>query len=446
MALKISISGARGIVGEDLVPEFLQEIFVAFAKHIPEGKIFLSGDSRPSGEPLRKFASAVFQLLGRDVLWGGILPTPTSALCTKHFACAGGVIITASHNPPEWNGIKLLNSDGIFIEHTFWQEVSENHFRNNIKWANYLSVGKSITADNCPQIHIEKITRSSLFSIDAVRNSGIKVAYDGVAGAGPVTIIPLFETLGVEYSAIGDVPDGNFPHSPEPVPENLKMLGELVRSSGADIGFATDPDADRLAVVDEHGNPIGEEFTLALTLYYVLSKSPGDVVVNLSTSTMVDFVADKFGARVHRTPVGEYWVVKRILEVGAVGGGEGNGGVIVPEVHPVRDSAVGVAAVLSLMAETQKPVSELVRLFPKKVMLKDKIPARDFPAIKEKILSAFAPKEPNLTDGVWFATGGGFVHIRPSNTEPIIRIIVEDETEQSAQRTMEKIKDVIGTK
>ena len=238
--------------------------------------------------------------------------------------------------------------------------------------------------------------------------------------------------------------NGEFIHPPEPIPENLGMLAQLVKETSAQIGFATDPDADRLALVDENANSVGEEFTLLLSIYYILSKNKGDIVVNLSTTTLVEYLAENFGVNVFRTKVGEYWVSKKIAETGAIIGGEGNGGVIIPTIHPVRDAAIAMVSILSLLAETGKQLSKIVSEFPKKVMIKDKIErCPEFSQIAESIVNEFDYIEINTIDGVWLRTQDGFIHIRPSNTEPIIRIIVEGEHTVEVKKIIRKAKSII---
>jgi len=445
MPSKISISGARGIIGKDLVPSFIERLICAFHRHIPQGSVLLGSDSRLSGEPIIQIAEGILRLLGRDVVRIGKLPTPTICLCTKELGAAGAIAVTASHNPIEWNGLKLIGPDGLFVAHDFWGKfaMDEPFFP---EWVDSANIGRGTENSNCARIHLNRVLSLPYIEKDMIRERGFCIAYDGVGGAGPAVIIPFLKELDIEIVSIGEKLDGNFIHPPEPVPANLGLLSELVKSSGADIGFATDPDADRLAIVDENGNPIGEEFTLALAAYRILSQSAGDIVVNLSTSSLVEYVAQKFGGTVHRTPVGEYWVTKRILELRAEIGGEGNGGVIIPQMHPVRDSITAAALILTLMAKTGKKISELVMEFPQKIMLKDKIAFDgDFPLVAEKIIAEFEPAESNRSDGVWFRTGDGFMHIRQSNTEPIIRIIVEENSESEAISLIERAKQTINS-
>ncbi len=443
MPLALSISGARGIIGEDITPQIIQNIVCAFHKFIPDGPILLGRDTRQSGKAISQIIIGVLKLLGRDVIDAGINPTPTICLCTKELGCAGGIAITASHNPAQWNGIKLIGPDGLFLPASFWQDFSDNKYDEPV-WASFNRIGNETVNVDCPKIHIDKVLHHPSINVDAIRNFSTRVAYDGVGGAGPAIIIPMLERIGIHFDAIGNNMNGEFIHPPEPIPENLGMLAQLVKETSAQIGFATDPDADRLALVDENANSVGEEFTLLLSIYYILSKNKGDIVVNLSTTTLVEYLAENFGVNVFRTKVGEYWVSKKIAETGAIIGGEGNGGVIIPTIHPVRDAAIAMVSILSLLAETGKQLSKIVSEFPKKVMIKDKIErCPEFSQIAESIVNEFDYIEINTIDGVWLRTQDGFIHIRPSNTEPIIRIIVEGEHTVEVKKIIRKAKSII---
>ncbi len=440
MSLKLSISGARGIVGESLTPDVVISILRHFVEHIPDGAVVIGRDTRPSGEPLERLCEGFLRLVGRDVKLLGVVPTPTVAFCTKRLGAAGGIAITASHNPQRWNALKLIGPDGLFLPPDFWSRVDLGN-PPKVAWAPHNEVGSAEDAGAAVADHIGRILSLPWVDADAVLEAGLKVAYDGVGGAGPRVMIPLLAKLGTTVSAIGDSLKGYFIHDPEPVAENLGMLCELVGDFGADVGLATDPDADRLALVDERGVAVGEEFTLALAAEHVLASGAKSIVVNLSTSTLVDWVAKRHGAKVYRVPVGEYWVSRKMLELGSPVGGEGNGGVIVPAMHPVRDAATAAALVLSLLALRKKPLSQIVAQFPKRVMLKDKVPFEgDFAPVAERIAGELSLEGVDRTDGVWAPLEDGFVHIRPSNTEPVVRIIVESSNEDKAKTLLEKAK------
>ena len=444
MSLKLSISGARGIVGESLTPEFILRLISAFSQYIPDGSVVIGMDTRSSGRPIGYVAMGTLCLLGRDVICIGVVPTPTIALCTKRLNSAGGIAITASHNPARWNALKLIDSNGLFLPPDFWDVFKQEGFEKP-HWASHDKIGSASRREKCENDHIERILSLPYVDVAKIKQMRFRVAYDGVGGAGPAVMIPLLRELGADIIPIGHLMDGNFIHEPEPIAENLTMLSELVRQHGADIGFATDPDADRLAIVDEKGSPIGEEMTLALALEQVLSQSPGDIVINLSTSMLIDWVAKKFGKRVFRTPVGEYEVSKKMLEIGAIAGGEGNGGFILPQMHPVRDAATAAALILSLIARREQKVSQVVKEFPQRAMIKRKIEFKeDFSILSQKIMDGFALSEFDEQDGVRFETECGFVHIRPSNTEPVVRIIIDADNDMNAEKILAKVQKMIG--
>ncbi len=433
MELMLSISGARGIVGESLTPIEILRIVSAFSQRLPKGKILIGRDPRPSGKAIEKLLEGYLRLLGRNVVLLGILPTPTIGLCVKHSGAAGGIAITASHNPEQWNALKLFNSEGMFLPVEFWNSVESGKFETP-EYAIHSKVGETSSKTDCIQLHLERIFELPYVDVTAIKDSKFLVAYDGCGGAGPATILPMLSKLEVKTVAIGTAMDGNFIHEPEPTPRNLEMLSELVRTTGACLGLATDPDADRLALVDETGAPISEEYTLALAALHIFSEKRSDCVVNFSTSMMIDDIAKEHGVKVHRTRVGEYHVSKLMLEKNAIIGGEGNGGVIIPEMHPVRDATTAAAIILTLMAKTGKKVSELVSMLPKRFMFKKRMPfSGNFYNLERSILKYFSDRKVRYDDGVWVGYDSGFIHIRPSNTEPIIRFIVEDSDELNAK-------------
>jgi phosphomannomutase len=441
--MQSSISGARGIVGVDLTPETMLPILYAFDRYLPKGLIVIGTDTRPSGPSIRYFIGGILCLLGRDVLTVEICTTPSTAIATKAFGAAGGIIVTASHNPAQWNALKLLDGNGLFLPPEFWNIVNSGE-RIEPNWATFDHIGTGTRRADVCKTHVQLVLGLPFVDVALVRNMRYRIAYDGVEGAGPAIMIPLLRELGCDLVLTGHRMTGEFQHEPEPVPKNLGELSSLVKAHGSDIGLVTDPDADRLAIVDEHGVAIGEEFTFALAVQSILSMQPGDIVVNLSTSTMAEFIADKFCVDVYRTPVGEYWVSKKMLEIGAIAGGEGNGGLILPHVHPIRDAATAAALILTLMAKTEKKVSELVAELPQKYTLKEKLPLpHDFDALCEKVGTRFHPQSIDKSDGYWFKTATGFVHIRKSNTEPIMRVIIEADTEKTAGDYLKIITEII---
>lgn len=436
-----SISGIRGIFPEDLSPSSLLNFVNALAE-LHKGQIVLGRDTRKSGKPIYELVKPQLLIYGCDVLSAGIVPTPTLAYFTKKSGSSAGIQITASHNPPEWNGLKFVNKHGFFFGPDEWNEIYSYHSDGNYRPPKQ---GRTNEVDAASH-HINAILDLPFVNMDAVKSSDIKVVYDGNGGAGPSIILPLLEKLQVKFVPVGCGLDGNFSHPPEPLPKNISTVGRFVSENKADLGFSTDPDGDRLALIDESGNPIGEEFTLALSALTVLKKTKGDVVKNLSTSSLVDFVAQKFGVRVIRTPVGEYWVSKKMLEVGAIIGGEGNGGVILPAFHPVRDAATGVALILSLLAESQKSLSQIISEFPQFFMVKDKVTFHgEFAEIIPAIECVFKPIDKDLSDGLWMKLQDGWIHIRKSNTEPVVRIISESLVPETARKNADIVMEILLT-
>jgi len=441
--LKESISGLRGLVGDGLDPEVITAYCAAFSKILPAGPIVIARDSRPSGGPIAQLVCATLKLLGRDTIYVGIQTTPTAEVITERTDAAGGIIITASHNPPEWNALKFVGKDGIFFDTDEFEKLKAVSLEKP-NWVAYNAIGGGESLDDAARMHIDAIIWLPWLEAHAIRDARFKVVVDANGGTGSIVLLPLLEKLGCEVISIGCEPDGVFIHPPEPIPENLKSLEQKVKENGADIGFATDPDADRLALVDETGKAIGEEYTLAIGAAEVLEYNPGPVVVNLSTSAMVE----SLGQPVFRTPVGEINVARKMLEIDSPVGGEGNGGLIIPACHPGRDGPLAAAVILHRMARTGKKLSELTAEFPKLYMIKTKISHTGFgqvtdPPIREKIENVFAPIDINTTDGIRITVTGGWLHIRESNTEPILRIIAEADSEALARGLVDKARRLL---
>lgn len=436
-----SISGIRGIFDEDLHADSCSKFIGALAS-LYKGKITVGRDTRVSGETIIKFVCSQLLEHGNDILLVGIVPTPTLAYSTKKLNASAGIQITASHNPREWNGFKFVNKNGLFFSPDEWNKIY-SYQSTPIKRTRD---GKFHNVDVI-RSHIEAIVNLPFVNSDAIKSSRIKAVYDGNGGAGPSLIIPLLEKLKVDLIPIGCEMDGNFAHPPEPLPENILHIGRSVIENKTHLGFCTDPDGDRLALIDENGKPIGEEFTLALGTLQVLRKFKGAVVKNLSTSSLINFIASRFDVPLFRTPVGEYWVSKKMLEVGAVIGGEGNGGVIVPAFHPVRDAGTGIILTLSLIAETGKTLSQLVSELPKLFMIKDKVPfSGDFAQIIPLIENNFNYIAKDTTDGLWMELQNAWIHIRKSNTEPILRIIAESEDPEQTKKLVRAAKEIIWSR
>jgi phosphomannomutase len=382
--------------------------------------------------------------VGVDVVDLGVVTTPGVGVMVRHLAAAGGVVITASHNPPQYNGIKLLLSSGMAPHVAAAEQIRAIFLARRFCFADSLRCGTVVPNAHTDALHIAKLLPIVEREIIAGR---FKVVLDSVNGAGGRVGAKLLNGLGCKVVPLNDAPTGIFARNAEPIAENLAGLCELVKTEKANIGFALDPDGDRLAIVDETGACLGEEYTLALAAKYILGKKPGLAAANLSTSRMIDDVAQATGSTVIRTAVGEANVASVMVEKNCVIGGEGNGGVIDLRVGPVRDSLVGMALVLQLMAETGKPVSELAREIGSYHMIKDKfaLPAAVVPKVLEAARKLFSDAAVNTVDGCRFDFADGWLHVRPSNTEPIIRVIAEARDEKATRKYIDAVVGLLGT-
>ncbi len=441
-----SISGVRGLVATHLNSDTIQAYARAFHAHVKQGLVFLGRDSRPSGEELLEAFTEELIRLGRDVIVCGIVPTPTVQFMVERSEAAGGVIITASHNPIEWNGLKFVRTDGTFFHPedcvTLFELVDND---DPIDSAN--QPGMFFPDQNSILKHSIHTVELSCIDLNGIRNRRFKVVIDAVNGAGSEALPLLLEHLGCEVIQVHCEPNGQFTRGTEPLPENLGDLSKAVRNHNADVGFAVDPDADRLAVVNEKGNALGEEYTLVLAAEgYIKNKhSKETFVTNLSTSLALEKMAEQYGCSVERSAVGEINVVQKMLELGAELGGEGNGGVILKEAHLGRDSLVGAAMVLNRMAQDETPVSEIHASLPQFYIVKDKIDLDgvDKEAVQEKAKTVFTDAEVNTIDGVKFTWDDRWIHLRGSNTEPIMRIYAEGPTENDARALVDRIRSEI---
>jgi len=458
----IGISGMRGTVGGTLTPAVVSQMASAYAAWVKKtqkpanGKNFrvaFGRDSRPSGPFVRDAVVAAFHASGIEVIDLDIVSTPGVAMMVRHLGADGGCIATASHNPIQWNGIKFVDRNAAAMP----AEVANQIIALYNEYAtDYVTVDKLIAPQRNTETHALHVkTVLKYVDVLGVSTKRYKVVLDSVNGAGCISAATLLSKLGCRLIHINDRPDGQFPHEPEPTEQNLTALAAEVRRQGADIGFAQDPDADRLAIVDENGRYIGEEHTQALAAMLIVSKKPGVVVTNLSSSRMLDDIAASNGSRVIRTPVGEANVVRAMLENNAIIGGEGNGGVIDTRIVPGRDSLVGMAYVLQLMASTGKTVSQLISEIPQYRIVKTKFECRreDANRAVAAIKSQFASEKIDTQDGIridWeknpAATDStpAWVHARPSNTEPIMRIIAEAPTEQAALAHIGRVRKIVN--
>ena len=435
MPLLVSVSGIRGVVGDGLTPELVLRVAQAYGSWLGGGKVVLGRDSRVTGEMLRGAVISGLMAVGCDVVDLGICPTPTTEIATERHG-DGGIIITASHNPIEWNALKLLAPDGLFLDEDQGREVMRRMESGDFRFARWDGIGKLSHYTGAVKEHVAEILNLPFLNVREIRRRRFRVVADCVNGAGGVILPYLLERLGCEYEILHEEANGLFPRKPEPLPEHLGELGEAVKAFGADFGLAVDPDVDRLALVDENGRPLGEEYTLALAADFVLSKRPGPVVVNASTTRAIDDLAARYGASVIRTKVGEIHVAKKAREVNATIAGEGNGGVILPDVHLGRDAPVGLALVLQGLLEKNEPISAWYAGLPQYFMVKDRIEVGTVSAaeIVERYRESLSGASVDLTDGVKVLLGNAWVQVRPSNTEPIIRVMAEAPTPEEARR------------
>ena len=441
MKLITSISGIRGIYGKTLTKSIASSYIKSFAALQSSGKILLAQDSRPHGKEIYKSACETLTKLGRDVISCGIIPTPTAQYIIKKEKLAGGIVITASHNPIEWNGLKFLDNDGCFLNAEKMNKVLSQNSKSVIN-----NTGKIIESENAYQDHIKNILNLSCIDINKIKAKKFKVIVDTVNGAAYKALPELLEKLNCNVIKIYCDNDGTFPRGTEPIPSHLEDLSKAVTNNNADIGFATDPDADRLAIVDNHGNPIGEESTLVLALesYLKYYKDSQKVVTNLSTSMAVDVIAHQYNSTVQRSSVGEINVVEKMKEFGSTIGGEGNGGVILEESHLGRDSLVASVLVLNHLAQSNLPFNKILDNIPRYVMIKDKISLQNDIDLKH-IKTLFQNDDVTFIedDGLKIVWKDKWVHIRKSNTEPIIRIISEADNHEKAEDLIDHLKENI---
>ena len=454
--LIISASGIRGIVGRTVTPELAARYGAAFGcfvrernPHVQDGYVLVGRDSRTSGAFLAEAAAAGLCAAGIDARLTGIGPTPTHLLAVKDDEKAlGGLIVTASHNPVEWNGLKLAGPDGLFVTPAEGEQIARM-FDTGPAYADWSEPGQALSYPGVVEHHIERILGIPLVAAEAVRAARPHVVLDCVHGAGALVVPELLRQLGADVDGIGLTADGRFPRNPEPTPENLRDLGQRVREMGADVGFAVDPDSDRLAIVDETGQPIGEDWTLALAVDYVLGHRSGPVVTNLSSSQCIEDVAREADVPFHRSAVGEARVAALMLETGAVIGGEGNGGVMLPDLNLTRDAPLACALILSLCAERGARVGELLDGHRRYVMVKRKVPRPDIPMdhiIGTLQASLGSDAEADVTDGLrlTWPDRSEWLHVRLSGTEPILRVIAESVEHDRAESLANTAVDCVA--
>ncbi len=440
--LMISVSGIRGIVGRDLYPENTARYAAAFGTWTNRGRIIVGRDTRVSGPMLEEVVVAALQSVGCDVVRVGVVPTPTVAMAVLKHSAAGAVILSASHNPAEWNALKFLNGKSEFLAPEEGHEVLDIAASGTMKYVSYSELGNVSYDHESLEFHIEKILELPYINRDKIAACNFKVAVDAVNGAGSESIPKLLTALGVSnIETIYCTPDGLFPHNPEPLPEHLGDICDLVKSTGCDIGFVTDPDADRLAVVDNDGTLFGEENTQAAAFDFLLAIKPGSVATNLSSSDVCEVIASKYGQTVFRSPVGEIHVVRAMQKNACVIGGEGNGGVINPDLHYGRDALVGIAMILQLLADRSITAADYRRELPQFFISKNKVQLSETDPDRalQQIVTKYSSHNPITIDGVKIRFDEGWVHLRKSNTEPIIRIYSEAGSPEVAEALARRI-------
>ena len=438
--LKISISGVRGVVGESLTPTLLTRFTQAFGTFVGPGTIVIGRDTRTSGEMVRQAVVAGLLSSGCRVVDLDVCPVPTVQLLVRERRARGGICITASHNPAEWNALKFINSAGLFLAAAQARQLLDIYHQGEYALVAGAEMREVTREAGAIDLHVKAILDALGPLPGGARK--LRVAVDSCNGAGSVVAPRLLAALGAEVFPVNTTPDGLFPRGAEPVPENLGDLCRAVRESGADVGFAQDMDADRLAVVDEQGRPIGEEYTLVLAARYVLARERGPLVANLATTIALDAVAREFDCPVYRSKIGEANVTEEMRRHGAVVGGEGNGGVIYPRINFARDSLVGMALVLHLLAGDGRRVSEIIAGLPRTAMVKEKLACRSdrIGRALKAVREAYARWPQDTRDGVKVTTPDGWFLVRGSNTEPIIRLVAESATEGQARALVEDLR------
>ena len=457
MTLIKSISGIRGTIGgqtgDTLNPLDIVKFTTAYAMFIRKsrgaacvGKIVVGRDARISGDMVRSVVCGTLVGAGFDVVDIGLATTPTTELAVRMAGADGGIIITASHNPRQWNALKLLNSEGEFLNKADGNEVLALADSEDFVYADVDGLGQYTYDETFNRKHVESVLNLKLVDVEAVRKARFRVCVDAINSVGGIILPELLSELGVEYEILNGTPDGDFAHNPEPLEKNLGGIMERMRGGGFDLGIVVDPDVDRLAFICEDGRMFGEEYTLVSVADYVLSHTPGNTVSNLSSTRALRDVTERHGGRYTASAVGEVNVTTKMKEVGAVIGGEGNGGVIYPESHYGRDALVGIALFLSSLAHKGCKVSELRATFPNYYIAKNRIdltPTTDIDAILAKVKQMYADQQVNDIDGVKIDFPDKWVHLRKSNTEPIIRVYSEAATMEDADALGKQIMQVV---
>ncbi|MGN6135118.1 MAG: phosphoglucosamine mutase [Aureliella sp.] len=436
----ISVSGLRGIIGDQLTPLVAMRYVAALASSLGAGEVVVGRDGRASGEMLFQTIASTLVGHGMTVIDLGVAATPTVGVAVREYGATAGIQISASHNPRQYNGLKLFAGSGRVLSKATGERVLASYQEGRSRWQGIDHLGKQMTVADPHARHLELVLDT--VNVDLIRSRRFKVLLDSNCGAGSLLGRRLLDSLGCEVTILGDRPDGQFEHPPEPLAANLQAVCQRAIESGADITFCQDPDADRLAIIDQQGNYIGEEMTLALCLLSVLPQSPGPIVTNCATSSLSKHLARHFGVAYHQSAVGEANVVDEMLHRKAVFGGEGNGGPIDPRVGLVRDSFVGMARVLELLAERSVPLSQIVASLPPLTMVKDKIslPASKLPTLLDTLSTEMSAESTSRLDGLRLDWSDQWLLVRGSNTEPIVRLIAEAPTVAAAQQLCDQAR------
>lgn len=454
MPLKKSISGFRGTIGgkpgTNLTPEDIVTNVAGYASWLRESGapplVVIGRDGRPSGAVVSALTAATLQSMGIDVIDCGFATTPTVEMAVPHFGAGGGIILSASHNPVAYNALKLLNSRGEFISHEAGQDLMAKVAAGDITYVPVEGLGSLRQDDTALRHHIRAVLQHPLVRVKAIRAANYRVVLDAVNSVGAISVPPLCDALGVTCSVMNGELSGRFAHNPEPLPQHLAGLMDAVKTSGADLGIAVDPDVDRLALVGPGGQWIGEEYTLAIVADYVLQHDPGPVVSNLSSSRCVADIAARYGQPYYAAAVGEVNVVNKMKATNASIGGEGNGGIIDPRLHYGRDSLIGLALVLSHMATSGQSINSLRESYPHYEMVKDKVDVGadfDLSSAFTRVKERFPDVKRSEIDGLKLDFPDGWVHLRASNTEPIVRIYAEGPTAERARELATNIKQLV---
>ena len=453
MTLIKSISGIRGTIGgkpnDTLTPVDVVRFAAAYGTYIlsqtitSKAKVIIGRDARISGSMVQALVSNTLIGLGIDIIDLGMATTPTVEMVVPKENAQGGIILTASHNPKQWNALKLLDSKGEFLNAAAGAHILDLADKENFDFASVDDLGKISKNNTSLEMHIQKVINHPLVTVDKIKASGLKIVVDGVNSIGGIAIPALLKEFDLEVIELYCEPNGQFPHNPEPLKEHLGALSEKVIETGADLGIVVDPDVDRLAFMDENGEIFGEEYTLVACADYVLSKKSGNTVSNMSSTRALRDITEKHGGSYFSSAVGEVNVITKMKEVDAVIGGEGNGGIIDPQLHYGRDSLIGTALFLSLLSGLELSVSELKKTYPEYFMSKGKIelePSMEVDYLLNEIKKKYTDTKPNTIDGIKIDFENSWVHLRKSNTEPIIRVYTEAPSQLEADNLMNRFK------